>query len=249
MLMKKMRIWRGYGLRSVALACVVLSAASVEAGTVYWNADTISATSSTDVPGTITVGDISRGNNNGATTLIDSTSQSSGYTFSLNGVSTPASGSNNFGTAAYLNALNTATSTYFEFTITPASGTFPLQEIAFGSRSTNTGPQSWTLRSSADGYVADLISPGSFPNDSAWQYYTAPLTTVFTSSSATTFRIYGYNGTGTPSVNFANWRIDDVQAKFVPEPSTLMMLGLAAGLAGCGVCRRRRVQTGVAQSR
>jgi len=206
------------------------------AGTVYWNASTASPTSSTDIPGTITVGDVSRGNNNGVTPLTDSVSASSGYTFLLNGTSTSASGGNNFAAAAYLGSLSTGSSTYFEFTITPSAGSFPLESISFGSRSTNTGPLSWTLRSSDDNYATDLVTPGTLVNDSTWAYASAPLTTVFIGSAATTFRIYGYNGTGTPSVNFANWRIDDVQAIVVPEPATLT----AAAALSIGLWLRRR---------
>jgi hypothetical protein len=76
------------------------------AGTVYWNANTASPTSSTDIPGTITVGDVTRGNNNGVTPLTDSVSASSGYTFLLNGTSTSASAGNNFAAAAYLESIN-----------------------------------------------------------------------------------------------------------------------------------------------
>ena len=131
-------------------------------------------------------------------------------------------------------------STYFEFTITPSSGSFPLESISFGSRSTNTGPLSWTLRSSDDNYATDLVTPGTLVNDSTWAYASAPLTTVFIGSAATTFRIYGYNGTGTPSVNFANWRIDDVQAIVVPEPATLTAAAAAALSIGLWLRRRQR---------
>ena len=72
-----------YATTLIILAALLQGPA--RAGTVYWNANTASPTSSTDIPGTITVGDVSRGNNNGVTPLTDSASASSGYTFLLNG--------------------------------------------------------------------------------------------------------------------------------------------------------------------
>jgi DNA/RNA endonuclease G (NUC1) len=169
---------------------------------VYWDFQTASPTSG--VPAGMTVGNLAQGNNNGTTTLLTTTSTSTGYT--------GASGINNAGAAARIGALNTASggSAYFEFTVTPASADiFTLTGISFGARSTSTGPQAYALRSSADNYASD-IATGTISNNSTWALK-SNTGLVQTYSSTTTFRIYGCNGTGSPSAGAANWRIDDLK--------------------------------------
>ena len=178
---------------------------------VYWDFQTASPTSG--VPAGMMVGSLTQGNNNGSTTLLTTTSASSGYT--------GASGINNAGAAARIGALNTASggSAYFEFTVTPASAAIlTLTGISFGARSTSTGPQAYTLRSSADNYASD-IATGSISNTSAWALK-SNTGLVQTYSAATTFRIYGYNGAGTANAGTANWRIDDLKISVSTGSST-----------------------------
>ena len=168
---------------------------------VYWNFNTNTPTSA--VPTGLTIGPILQGNNNGSTPLLSTTSASSGYT--------GASGSNNVGAAARTNALNTGTngSAYFEISITPNSNvSFALTKISFGSRSTATGPQGYTLRSSADGYASE-ITGGTFLTNSTWALKSNNNLT-FSAQTAITFRLFGYNGTGSPTTSQANWRVDDL---------------------------------------
>jgi hypothetical protein len=150
-------------------------------------------------------GSITSGNNNGTTTLLNNTSVSTVYS--------GASGGNNAGAAARVGALNTAASgsAYFEVTLTPQNGaTLTLSELSFGSRSTGTGPQAYTIRTSIDSYAADYVT-GTLPG-SAWGLRSnAGLSLAF--SSVVSFRIYGHNGAGTPAANTANWRIDDLTFK------------------------------------
>lgn len=169
---------------------------------IYWDFQTAAPTSG--VPANITVGSLTQGNNNGTTMLLTTTSASSGYT--------GASASNNAGAAALIGALNIVSggSTYFEFTITPASaGIFTLAGISFGTRSTNTGPQAYAIRSSSDAYATDIVT-GPISNNSAWSLKSHNALNQ-SYSSATTFRIYGYNGNGTATLGTANWRIDDLK--------------------------------------
>jgi hypothetical protein len=156
----------------------------------------------------LTIGDLSQGNNNGTTTLINGTSASSVYT--------GASGGNNAGAAARTGALTPGASgsAYFEFTLTPANGyNFTLTGINFGSRSTSTGSKAYALRSSLDSYSND-ISSNSLTNSGTtnWGLNTITSLNVIGQGNANpvTFRLYGYNGAGSAGINSANWRIDDL---------------------------------------
>jgi hypothetical protein len=152
----------------------------------------------------ISVSPITNGNNNGTTTLITNASASSTYT--------GASGTFNAGAAARIGALNTSTSgsAYFQFTITPNSGNaVSVTGINFGSRSTSTGPKAYAIRSSIDNY-ATTIATGTLTNTSAWALKLNSVNISSSIGTAVTFRIYGYNGTGSNIANTANWRIDDI---------------------------------------
>ena len=221
--------------------CAMIAASGAQAGMVYWNMGAASPTSNNI--GNLTVGDLTQGNNNGTTTMITTTSVSSGYTFDLNGTSTSASGTNNAGAAARIGALDTGAngSAYFQFTLTAGTGySGSLTAIGFGTRSTSTGPASFTLRSSADGYASDLATATG--STTTWSYKTASLATAasLAEGATVTFRLYGYGGTGSVQVGTANWRIDDMTVTAtttaVPAPGALALLGVA-GLIGA---RRRR---------
>jgi hypothetical protein len=178
-----------------------------------WNFTT--NVSPTSVPANLTISDLTQGNNNGTTTILDSSVASFGYS--------GASGTNNAGGAARAGALVTGASgsAYFEFTITPAAAYyFTLSSISFGSRSTGTGPQAYTLRSNLDNYASD-IATGSFSNNSTWSLKTnASINSNSTFGTPITYRVYGYNGSGTAAINTANWRIDDLNLLgFVNGPS------------------------------
>jgi len=147
----------------------------------------------------VSVSDLSQGNNNGTTTMINSSSPSSGYS--------GASGKNNAGAAAISAPFDKSTSTYFEFTLTPDFGySVNISAINFGSRSTGTGPQSYTIRSSVDSYNSE-IAANALPVDSKWYLYQNTFNTI-SSGFPITIRIYGFNGIGA-SQNTAVWRIDD----------------------------------------
>jgi hypothetical protein len=185
-------------------SAVALTVSTATLNNIVWDFTTADPTSG--LPSGVTGGTVTQGNNNGTTTLLTTTSVSSGYT--------GATGTNNAGAAARIGALNQAASgsAYFEFTLTPAAGKrLVASAIAFGMRSTSTGPQAYALYSSADGYAAP-IATGTLANDSVWRLISPTMTTV-TSATATalTFRLFGYNGAGSPSASTANWRMDDLQ--------------------------------------
>ncbi|MDP2136850.1 MAG: MBG domain-containing protein [Candidatus Didemnitutus sp.] len=183
---------------------VAFAVTDAAASSIYWDFATASPTSG--IPVGVSGGTLIQGNNNGTTTLITTVSVSSGYT----GVS----GTFNAGAAARIGALNKAAngSAYFEFTFTPDAGRqFVATGLSFGSRSTSTGPQAYSIFSSADGFTAP-IATGTFLNDSAWRLHTPAFAgATGAPGAAVTFRIYGHNGTGSPGTNTANWRIDDLK--------------------------------------
>lgn len=198
-------------IKNYALLFLITTFSSVFGQNIVWNFNT--AAPSTNTTTNLTVGNVTQGNNNGTTALLDSGSASTSYV--------GATGGNNAGAAARVGALNTAVngSAFFEFTLTPAAGfTVTLTNIAFGSRSTGTGPANYVVRSSSDSYASNLAS-GTDAANSNWTLK-APTTTSVTSGNgaAITFRIYGFGGAGSPTAGTANWRIDDLQLTVTVNP-------------------------------
>lgn len=225
----------------ILVSLLAPSSASADISSYYWNFGTTSANANPSLTGSgagINVGSLAIGNSLGSvTTPISSTSASSGYT--------GASGQFNIGNAFRIGALNTASggSGYFEFTVsTDALTSATLNDFDFGSRSTGTGPQAFALRSSLDGYASNIFSV-AVANNSAWAFRNNTFTQVaFGPSTSVTFRLFGFNGTGSPASGTINGRIDDLTATFnltsVPEPSALT-LGVFTAVAGLAFRRRK----------
>jgi endonuclease G len=171
-----------------------------ETASVVWNFETAAPSSSQTR--TFSTSDLGRGNSLGSFALLTSISVSN---------NAGASGGNNAGAGARTGPLNTGAngSAFFEFSITPGTGvTANVTSISFATRSTNTGPQAFEIRNSADAFSSVLFS-GSLPNNSTWTTrQSGPLS--FSSNNSTTFRIYGFGGNGNASSSQANWRIDDL---------------------------------------
>lgn len=188
---------------AASLAALAFSHSANAADVIIWNFAT--ATPSSAPVANLTVSALSRGNNNpenGSNTLFNATSVSN-YT--------GASGSTNAGAAARAGVLSIAIdgSAYFEFSLTPQNGaSVTITEFKFGSRSTGTGPTTYSIRSSADGYGANIATGTTLAN-SAWALNTNSSLSV-NLTTARTFRIYGHGGGGSPSTNTSNWRIDDL---------------------------------------
>jgi predicted extracellular nuclease len=177
---------------------------------VVWNFGAVApglATPSSAVRSDVTSSPVTQGNNNGVTTMLTSASVSSGYA--------GASGSFNAGAAARIGALNTAAngSAFFEFTLTPAAGkTLTLSALAFGTRSTGTGPQAFTIYTSANNFSTPLAT-GTIANNSVWLLKAPAFPAVTGASGAgVTVRIFGHGGAGGAQAGTANWRIDDLKA-------------------------------------
>lgn len=218
-------------LARLLVAAVALRAMpSGEGGTIYWNMNDPATPTSNDVAN-LTVGSLTQGNT--TTTGTSAAVVSGSYAFTLNGTSTSASGGNNLYFSAKTGSLNTGSSSFLSLMLTPdvgSSGT--VTAIGFGSRSTGGGPTTLSLRSSVDGYAADVATFTTSTN-SSWAYFTNTLAApiAFTNFQPLTLRLYG---TGGSSVAAGNWRIDDLQVGVVvvPEPAAVILavLGLAGGI-------------------
>jgi DNA/RNA endonuclease G (NUC1) len=174
--------------------------------TVFWDFGPAAAPTASPTSGLsadITGGLLTRVNNNGTTDpMINTTSASTG---------SGASGANNAAAATFNGALNIATSTYFQFTLTPGPGKRLLATgLQFRSRSTGTGPQALAVYSSLDGFAAPLATMTN-TSGTNWALYTPAIPSLTgTMDTPITFRIYGYNGAGATG-STAVWRIDDLR--------------------------------------
>lgn len=195
----------------VLAALFIYPAASVGQNDTYWNAST--ETPTTTPPGaTYSFSMMTQNNNNGTTIFLSTTSASSGYTFTLNGVNTSVSGSENFAFSAKAGPLNTASggSTYIETIITPSAGyAVNISNINFATRSTGTGPTAYSVQR-VSGTSNIELATGTLTTNSAWVYKNNPVSIAGATDEVVTLRIYGYGNTGSPSQNTANWRLDDI---------------------------------------
>lgn len=126
------------------------------------------------------------------------------------------------------------TSDYLQFSISPSTGyQLDLTDIVLRLRRSNTGspagsgPTSWSLRSSLDGYAADITSNSLTHN---YSNYTVTLGSAFLNVYTTvTFRLYGYNvsiGSGGTS----RLVVDNISIQGIGEvlPVTLSLTGIQA---------------------
>jgi hypothetical protein len=169
--------------------------------------------------------------------------------FSFTGWSTGATtASDTFGGAIDL-------TDYYSFTITPSGGfSYSISSITFDAGRTATGPRQFVVRSSADGFSANLSASESQANVSivgsnVFQFTDNTSTTIYTGmsvapggsvvSTAVTYRIYSYNAESSAG----GFRVDNVvisgTVTAVPEPSTTTMLFGVIALAAIVVRRSR----------
>lgn len=220
-----------------SLAICAFAFTSLVHAQVVWNFGTTTgnASPSSNTLLNATVSSISQFNNNGSTTMLSTTSASTGYSGvsgQYNAAASVVSGS----------SLNLSSSTAFQFTVTPAEGyTLSITNITLATRSTASGPALISIRSSLDNFASDLVSASS---SGTWSLISPSSFSTITSTSAVTFRIYGYNATG--AAGTANWRIDDLtisgsaSLSAVPEPSTYAAFAGLSALVFAATRRRRR---------
>jgi len=158
--------------------------------------------------------------------------------------------------SSFTGALDTTK--YFSVTLTPLSGyTLNLDSIAFTIQRSGTGIRNYAVRSSLDGFAANLsasISPAnaalSVDGANNFQWVLDATTTAQNGSlitlssdydalsSAVTYRFYGWNAEGLGGT----FSIDNVNflgsVTTIPEPST-MALAVIGGFAGLFAMRRK----------
>jgi hypothetical protein len=119
------------------------------------------------------------------------------------------SGDNALSTTGF-NTTTLNVAKYLEFTITPNTNyAMVLNSVSFYDQKSGTGPTNWVLRSSLDGYVADLNVPSPSPTNTPYNALpnVVELGINFQNiNTAVTFRLYAYGATSAAGT----WRIDDL---------------------------------------
>lgn len=179
--------------------------------TLYWD---MQQALPTGLVSTLQVSSLSPGNNFGNTTFFTSLSASQQYT--------GASGGNNAGLACRTGGLSTgaAGSAFLGVTLTPANGyRLRILSVAFGSRSTLSGPARWGLFVSTDQF-ASAVHSSIVSANSVWSWQQSGALHI-QSASSIELRLYGYEGTGTAAINVCNWRLDDLTIQYQIEAISL----------------------------
>jgi hypothetical protein len=206
---------------------------------VIWNFTDLDANadSGTPVPN-LTVGAFGIGNSFGTVaTPVSTTSASSGYP--------GASGTGNIGNAVNIGGLDPSSSAFYSITLTPASGyQVQLSDLDFGTRSTATGPQAYSLRSSVDNFATE-ITGGTIANNSTWAFKDNTIATPLLgpADQPVQLRLYTFGGAGNPGSGTINSRLDDISISVgaVPVPEPASLAGLV--LSGLLLVRRKRTCT------
>ncbi len=161
-----------------------------------------------------------------------------------------------------INSMGFETSTslvandYYTFSVGPTAGNrVNFSTLAYTDRHSGSGPASFSVRSSVDGYATSLLTYNISSTNTSNVSHTLDLSSVGTLqnlSSSVEFRIYGYNASGStgtyrilsPSAG-TGLTISGtfVTAAAAPEPGTLALLGTVA-VPGMGLlaARRRRAR-------
>lgn len=163
---------------------------------------------------------------------------------------TGAPATNGFNSAGWTTNLSPDLNDYYEFTITPLS-VMTLSRVSFNEkRAPADGILEFQIRSSLDGYAAAI--PGTVtivPDEPGARSQSYPLPASFAGlTSATTFRIYGYNS---ETVN-GPWRLENYSGNVgaqggltieglaaVPEPAAVLFGGLVCCAFGLTAAHRR----------
>lgn len=121
---------------------------------------------------------------------------------------------------------------YLQFTISPSTGyQLDLTSVILRMRrsttgSSGSGPNNWSLRSSLDGYAADL---GTNSLTSSYNNYTVTLGSGFLNIyTPVTFRLYGYNATISSGGGLSRVVLDDISIQGIGEVLPVSLTGIQA---------------------
>lgn len=121
---------------------------------------------------------------------------------------------------------------YVEFTINPNTGyQLDLTSVVLRMRrsttgSSGSGPNNWSLRSSLDGYTANL---GTNSLTSSYNNYTVTLGSGFLNIyTPVTFRLYGYNATISSGGGLSRLVLDNISIQGIGEVLPLSLTGIQA---------------------
>ena len=134
---------------------------------------------------------------------------------------------------------------FIQFTVSPNAGfSFTATSLVFSWDRSASGPSSLVLRSSLDGFGSNLGSVTGLI-DSLSTGNTLSISGVSNLSSATTFRLYGFGGTGTAGTGGFDTGSSTTNVVFngsvsaVPEPTSIALVCLI-GCSSLSFANRRR---------
>ena len=148
----------------------------------------------------------------------------------------PNAGGDRYNATAW-NLASLDSGDYFTWTIAPNAGyELDLTSLVYVGQRSSTGPNSFSLRSSLDGFAASIGAPVATGTTidlsaAAYQSLTGPVE----------FRLYGWGGTsaaGTYSVNDFSFSGDVSAVVEVPEPAVIALVVPVLGLAMVAFRRR-----------
>jgi len=134
------------------------------------------------------------------------------------------------GTTSDNNAL--AANNYFEWTVTTAAGySMSVTQIAFQVQRSGTGASNLVLRTSVDGYVANLNTLNNFVNGGTTttsSFDSSGISALQNVSGSVTFRVIAWPGAAAGTLGFEGAG-NDIQilgtTVLVPEPATFLLMG------------------------
>lgn len=114
---------------------------------------------------------------------------------------TAAANADRFNSKNWTTGTSAVSNDYLEFTITPNSGySVTITDITLQHQRSSTGPKSFVIRTSLDGFASDATNVVTIPDVNTNQTSTFTFSSAIVSTSPVTIRIYAYNaetGNGT----------------------------------------------------
>ena len=149
------------------------------------------------------------------------------------------------GTVATTPALAVSNNRYFSFSVTPSTGfQANLSSFTFDAARGGTGtPRGYVLRSSVDGFAANIATANVATSRPDLSAVSVPLTGLGFQNltTPTTFRVYTYAPFANNTVEYDNVTLNgNIAAVAVPEASTMALLSLAGSMGAVVLARRRK---------